>query len=76
MFKAQPDGQHVPTHNQFAQETEQNLLRTDSNHAYEPSGNGQILRANDVDTNISRGLDADSVVPSANGEGQVDSSKR
>ncbi|KAH6828159.1 hypothetical protein C2S53_015109 [Perilla frutescens var. hirtella] len=68
--QAQPDGQHVPTHNQYAPETEQNLVRTDSNIDYEASGNGQILPKNDLDSEIGRGLDADSV-PSANGDGKV-----
>ncbi|KAK6129383.1 hypothetical protein DH2020_036899 [Rehmannia glutinosa] len=70
MFKPQPDGQHVTTHNQYPQETEQNMLRTDSHYDYETSENGQILHADYVDTNISQGLDADSVSPSANGEVQ------
>lgn len=70
MFKGQPDGQHVPIHNQYAQETEQNMVRTDSNLEYEASGNGQILHVNDLDSNISRGLDAN-LVPSANGDGKV-----
>ncbi|KAK6121798.1 hypothetical protein DH2020_044411 [Rehmannia glutinosa] len=65
----QPDGQHVTTHNQYPQE-EQSMLRTDSHYDYETSGNGQILHADYVDTNISQGLDADSVSPSANGEVQ------
>ncbi|KAL8519588.1 hypothetical protein ACS0TY_010505 [Phlomoides rotata] len=69
--QAQPDGQHVPTHGQYAQEPEQKLLSTDSHRDYEASGNGQIHHANNVITNISGGLDVDSVVPSANGDGQV-----
>lgn len=71
MFKAQPDGQHVSAHSQHTQETEQKLLSTDSHHDYEASGNGQIHHANNLITNISGGLDVDSVVPSANGDGQV-----
>lgn len=66
--QAQPDTQHVPTHNQYAQEAEQNLVRADSNIDYEASG--QILRANDLDSNISRGLDADTV-SSANEDRKV-----
>ncbi|KAL0358840.1 UNVERIFIED_CONTAM: hypothetical protein Sangu_0733400 [Sesamum angustifolium] len=65
---AQPDGQHVPTHDQYPQETEQNSSRTDSRYDSGTSGNGKIDLANYVDTNISRGLDADSVVASANEE--------
>lgn len=62
----------MPTHNQYAQEAEQNLVRADSNIDYEASG--QILRANDLDSNISRGLDADTV-SSANEDGKVYSSQ-
>ncbi|KAL0340934.1 UNVERIFIED_CONTAM: hypothetical protein Sradi_4610200 [Sesamum radiatum] len=65
---AQPDGQHVPTHDQYPQETEQNSSRTDSRYDSGTSGNGKIDLANYVDTNISRGLDADSVVASSNEE--------
>ncbi|KAL8501275.1 hypothetical protein ACS0TY_020720 [Phlomoides rotata] len=70
MVKAQPDGQHVPAHGQYAQEPEHKLLSTDSHRNYEASGNGQIHHANNVITNISGGLDVDSMVPSANGDGQ------
>ncbi|KAK4436189.1 hypothetical protein Salat_0782600 [Sesamum alatum] len=65
---AQPDGQHVPTHDQYPQEAEQNSSRTDSRYDSGTSGNGKIDLANYVDTNISRGLDADSVVASGNEE--------
>lgn len=68
MFKGHPDGQHVPIHNQYAQEAEQNMVRTDSNLDYEASGNGH--RGNCLDSNISQGLDAN-LVPSANGDGKV-----
>lgn len=64
----------MPTHNQYAQEAEQNLVSADSNIDYEASGNGQILRANNLDSNISRGLDAETV-PSANEDGKVYSSQ-
>ncbi|KAL0452378.1 UNVERIFIED_CONTAM: hypothetical protein Slati_1215900 [Sesamum latifolium] len=64
----QPDGQHVPTHDRYPQETEQNSSRPDSRYDSGASGNGKIDLANYVDTNISRGLDADSVVASANEE--------
>ena len=70
MFKGQPDGQHVPTPNQYNQETEQNVVKIQSNIDYEASGNDQILHVNTLDSNISRGLAADSI-PSANGDGKV-----
>ncbi|KAI3457950.1 hypothetical protein Pfo_014613 [Paulownia fortunei] len=69
--QALPDGEHVPTHNQYPEQTEENLLRTDSHYDYEASVNGQVVCANYLDTKVSPGLDADSVVPSPNGEGQV-----
>ncbi|XP_057774173.1 uncharacterized protein LOC130993339 isoform X2 [Salvia miltiorrhiza] len=65
--QGQPDGQHAPIHDQ---ETEQNLVKTHSTLDYEASGNGQILHVNDLVSNISQGLDADSI-PSANGDGKV-----
>ncbi|KAL7108174.1 hypothetical protein ACP275_06G098600 [Erythranthe tilingii] len=68
--QVQPDGHHVPTHNHYPQETEQSLLRIDPHYDYETSGNRQT-HANYVETNVIRELDADSVVPSANGEEQV-----
>lgn len=70
MFKAQPDGQHVPAHNNYAQEGEQHSARADSNIDFEASGNEQIVRANDVDSNISQGLDVDSV-SAPNEDGKV-----
>ncbi|KAL9164307.1 hypothetical protein ABFS82_06G097600 [Erythranthe guttata] len=66
----QPDGHHVPSHNHYPQEPEQSLLRIDPHYDYEASGNQQT-HANYAETNVNRELDADSVVPSANGEEQV-----
>ncbi|KAL1565493.1 hypothetical protein AAHA92_07701 [Salvia divinorum] len=68
--QGQPDGQHVPTPNQYNEETEQNVVKIQSNIDYEASGNGQILHVNNLDSSHSRGLAADSI-PSANGEGKV-----
>ncbi|XP_042057436.1 uncharacterized protein LOC121801993 isoform X1 [Salvia splendens] len=68
--QGQPDGQHVPTPNQYNQETEQNVVKIQSNIDYEASGNDQILHVNTLDSNISRGLAADSI-PSANGDGKI-----
>ncbi|KAL9164317.1 hypothetical protein ABFS82_06G097600 [Erythranthe guttata] len=68
--QVQPDGHHVPSHNHYPQEPEQSLLRIDPHYDYEASGNQQT-HANYAETNVNRELDADSVVPSANGEEQV-----
>ncbi|KAG6422538.1 hypothetical protein SASPL_119114 [Salvia splendens] len=68
--QGQPDGQHVPTPNQYNQETEQNVVKIQSNIDYEASGNDQILHVNTLDSNISQGLAADSF-PSANGDGKI-----
>ncbi|KAL0400543.1 UNVERIFIED_CONTAM: hypothetical protein Slati_4084200 [Sesamum latifolium] len=65
------DGEHLPTHNQYPEQTEENLLRADSLGDYEATVNGQVIRSNYLDNKVSAGLDADSVVPSQNGEGQV-----
>ncbi|KAL6527007.1 hypothetical protein OROGR_016097 [Orobanche gracilis] len=71
MLKPQPDGQHVPSPNQYPQETEQNMLRTNFHYDHETSGNGQIIPADYSNTIISQGLAANSMGQSANGEGQV-----
>ena len=73
MFKGQPEGQHVPIPNQYDQETEQNLVKTHSNIGYKASGNGQIFHVTNLETNISQGLDADSI-PSTNEDSKVYSS--
>ncbi|KAL6500978.1 hypothetical protein OROHE_025175 [Orobanche hederae] len=67
----QPDGQHVPSPDQYPQETEQNMLRTNFHYDHETSGNGQVIPADYSDTIISQGLAANSVGPSSNGEGQI-----
>ncbi|KAK4431275.1 hypothetical protein Salat_0889600 [Sesamum alatum] len=69
--QAVPDGEHLSAHNQYPEQTEENLLRADSHGDYEATVNGQVIRSNYLDNKISEGLDADSVVPSPNGEGQV-----
>ncbi|CAA0817099.1 Unknown protein [Striga hermonthica] len=67
----QPNDQNEPTHNQYHQEVEEKLSRTDSLYNCEPSMNDQLICADFPDAKISQGLDADSVSPLANGEGQV-----
>ncbi|KAL0321606.1 UNVERIFIED_CONTAM: hypothetical protein Scaly_2457000 [Sesamum calycinum] len=69
--QAVPDGEHLPMHNQYPEQTEENLLRADSHGEYEAAVNGQVIHSNYLDNKASAGLDADSVVPSQNGEGQV-----
>ncbi|XP_047961145.1 uncharacterized protein LOC125205959 isoform X1 [Salvia hispanica] len=68
--QGQPEGQHVPIPNQYDQETEQNLVKTHSNIGYKASGNGQIFHVTNLETNISQGLDADSI-PSTNEDSKV-----
>lgn len=76
-FKAASEGSQVPNHSQYPpSQTEQNLLRSDTSYDYEVSVNGQTLRSDYLDVHISQGLDARSVVPSSNEEGQVCSSRR
>ncbi|GER50039.1 kinesin-1 heavy chain [Striga asiatica] len=67
----QPNDQNEPTHNQYPQEVEEKLSRTDSLYDHEPSVNDHIICGDFPDTKISQGLDTDSVSPLANGEGQV-----
>ncbi|GER29593.1 myosin [Striga asiatica] len=67
----QPNDQNEPSQNQYPQEIEQNVLRTDSRYRYETSVNGQIISADFRDMKISQGVDANAVSPLANGEGQV-----
>ncbi|XP_011075909.1 uncharacterized protein LOC105160290 isoform X2 [Sesamum indicum] len=69
--QAVPDGEQLPAHNQYPEQTEENLLRAESHGEYEATVNGQVVRSNYLDDKVSAGLDADSVVPSQNGEGQV-----
>ncbi|KAL0304471.1 UNVERIFIED_CONTAM: hypothetical protein Sradi_6315200 [Sesamum radiatum] len=71
LTQAVPDGEHLPTHNQYPEQTEENLLRADSHGDYEATVNGQVIRSNYLDNKVSAGLDADTVVPSQNGEEQV-----
>ncbi|KAL3653690.1 hypothetical protein CASFOL_003371 [Castilleja foliolosa] len=69
--QALPEGEHMPTHDQFTEQTEGNLLRNDSNYNnYEASANEQVLHANYMGSEARPGLDADSVVPAPNEEGQ------
>ncbi|GFP88764.1 hypothetical protein PHJA_001020100 [Phtheirospermum japonicum] len=69
--QALPEGEHVSTHDQYTEQTEGNLLRNDSHYNnYKSSVNGQVLHANYLDSEARPGLDADSVLPSPNEEGQ------
>ncbi|XP_057804235.1 uncharacterized protein LOC131019653 isoform X2 [Salvia miltiorrhiza] len=64
------DGEHIPTQNQYPEQIEENLSRTDSHFDHEALAvNEQVHRANYVDACINSQLDAaGSVVPSPNGE--------
>ncbi|KAL6508272.1 hypothetical protein OROHE_021814 [Orobanche hederae] len=62
--QALQDGDHVPTHAQYPQQTEANLL------GYEASVNGQVVHEIYLNPEVGPGLDADYVVPSPNEEGR------
>ncbi|KAL3630744.1 hypothetical protein CASFOL_023728 [Castilleja foliolosa] len=69
--QAPPEGEHVPTHDQYTEQTEGNLLRNDSYYNnYEESVNEQVLHANYLDSKATPGLDSDSMLPSPIEEGQ------
>ncbi|KAA8540086.1 hypothetical protein F0562_026778 [Nyssa sinensis] len=66
------EGSQMPTHNQYPpSQTEQNLLRPDSNYDYDVSVNGQGLHPDFLDVHVSQGMEPDSVIPSSAEEGQV-----
>lgn len=69
--QALPDGENAPTQNHYAEQTEENLLRMDSHYDFEASTNGQVIPATYVDTASKPGKDANNLVPTPNGEGQV-----
>uniref|UniRef100_A0A5B7B017 DUF7725 domain-containing protein n=1 Tax=Davidia involucrata TaxID=16924 RepID=A0A5B7B017_DAVIN len=70
--QAVSEGLQMATHNQYPpSQTEQNLLRSDTNYDYEVSVNGQALRPDYLDVLVSQGMEPDSVIPSSAEEGQV-----
>ncbi|CAK9158229.1 unnamed protein product [Ilex paraguariensis] len=70
--QAVSESSQMPPYNQYlSSQTEQNLLRSDTNYEYEVPVNGEALRPDYMNSPISQGLEPDSVVPSSNGEGQA-----
>ncbi|KAK3042077.1 hypothetical protein RJ639_001779 [Escallonia herrerae] len=63
--QAVSDGSEMPIQN--PSQTEQSLLRSDTNYDYEASMNGQAY----LDVHISQGLEPHTLIPSSNEEGQV-----
>ncbi|KAJ9546228.1 hypothetical protein OSB04_025935 [Centaurea solstitialis] len=58
----------MPNHEQYPSHNDQNPMRPETNYNYEASVNGQALRSDFLDANISQGLEAHSVVPSSSNE--------
>ncbi|KAL7106819.1 hypothetical protein ACP275_06G016600 [Erythranthe tilingii] len=67
--QALSEGENMLRHNQYSEQTEENLMRTDIHYGYEALVNGQV-RTNYMDAKVSP-TDADPVVPSSNGGGQL-----
>lgn len=73
--QASPDGSQVATHSQYPpSQTDQSLLRSDSNYDYEVSANGQAIHSEYLDIHSSQGMEADTVIRTTAEEGQVDKS--
>lgn len=68
------DGEHMASHNQYPEQTEENLLRTNPHYDYEALVNGQVPISY-LDAKVSPAV-ADSLVPTPNGGAQVGRSKR
>lgn len=67
-----PDGKHIPTYNQYTEQTKENLSRIDSRYDHEALAvHEQVNRANYVDANINTQLDDESMVPLPSGEIEV-----
>ncbi|KAG5558911.1 hypothetical protein RHGRI_008751 [Rhododendron griersonianum] len=73
--QASPDGSQVPTQNQYPpSQTDQSLLRSDTNYDYEVSANGQAIHSEYLDIHSSQGMEPDTVIRPTAEEGQVDKS--
>lgn len=76
LSQASPDGSQVPTQNQYPpSQTDQSLLRSDTNYDYEVSANGQAIHSEYLDSHSSQGMEPDTVIRPTAEEGQVMSSK-
>lgn len=76
LSQASPDGSQVPTQNQYPpSQTDQSLLRPDTNYDYEVSANGQAIHSEYLDIHSSQGMEPDTVIRPTAEEGQVMSLK-
>ncbi|GMP70717.1 hypothetical protein CsSME_00029446 [Camellia sinensis var. sinensis] len=70
--QAASEGLQVPTHNQYpSSQTDQSLLRPDTNYDYEVSVNGQAIHPDYLDVHASQGMEPDTVITASVPEGQV-----
>ncbi|CAL5323399.1 unnamed protein product [Camellia sinensis] len=70
--QASSQDSQVPTHNQYPpSQTDQNLLRSDTNFDHEVSVNGQAIHSDYLDVCVSQEMEPDAVIPSSAEEGQV-----
>lgn len=62
----------MPTQDQHSSlQTDPALLRPETNYDFESSVNGQVIHPDYLNANISQGVEAHSVVPPSNVDGQV-----
>ncbi|PSS04491.1 Unconventional myosin-XVIIIa like [Actinidia chinensis var. chinensis] len=70
--QASLEGSQVPTQNHYPpSQTDQTLLRSDTNYDYEVSLNGQSIRSEYLDIHVSQGVETEAVIPPAADGGQV-----
>ncbi|PSS32963.1 Interaptin like [Actinidia chinensis var. chinensis] len=70
--QASSEGSQVPTQNHYPpSQTDQNLLRSDTNFDYEVSVNGQSSRSEYLDIHLSQGVEPEAVIPPAADGGQL-----
>ncbi|KAI8007886.1 hypothetical protein LOK49_LG07G00114 [Camellia lanceoleosa] len=70
--QAASEGLQVPTHDQYpSSQTDQSLLRPDTNYDYEVSVNGQAIHPDYLDVHASQGMEPDTVITASVPEGQV-----
>ncbi|KAF5960178.1 hypothetical protein HYC85_001387 [Camellia sinensis] len=70
--QASSEDSQVPTHNQYPpSQTDQSLLRSDTNFDHEVSVNGQAIHSDYLDVRVSQEMEPDAVIPASAEEGQV-----
>ncbi|XP_057479592.1 uncharacterized protein LOC130766879 isoform X2 [Actinidia eriantha] len=70
--QASSEGSQVPTQNHYPpSQTDQNLLRSDTNYDYEVPVNGQSSRSEYLDIHVSQGVEPEAVIPPAADGGQA-----